>query len=189
MVSGEAIKGIPGIRGIGDAAQNIWMERGASSEARAKTIREIGERQDLIEKGFYPLLNIFPEGATTNRTSIIQFKKGAFVSLNPIRPVVFRYREAGGISVAQDITGIQWAIILTMVTLYTTIHVDYLPIFKPNDYFWENHWHEGKEEKWEAYARAVRAIMAEHGNYKLSDLEMQDKLKYKQLCKEEAKES
>jgi hypothetical protein len=30
-----------------------------------------------------------------------------------------------------------------------------MPIFEPNEYFWQNHW-DGKEEKWEAYARAVR---------------------------------
>jgi hypothetical protein len=35
-----------------------------------------------------------------------------------------------------------------------------LPVFEPNDYFWKHHWQEGKEEKWEAFARVVRQIMA-----------------------------
>jgi len=30
-----------------------------------------------------------------------------------------------------------------------------MPVFEPNDYFWANHW-DGKEEKWEAYARAMQ---------------------------------
>ena len=66
------------------------------------------------------------------------------------------------------------------------IKQDCLPVFTPNDYFWENHWRkegEDKEEKWEAFARVVRQIMAEHGGYKLSDLTMDDKLVYKSELK------
>ena len=35
-----------------------------------------------------------------------------------------------------------------------------MPVFRPNEYFWKNHW-DGKEEKWVAYARAVRLAMSE----------------------------
>lgn len=106
MVSNEQAKHFPGLRGIGEVAQNIWVERGASSENRAKALREISERQALIEKGVCPTLNIFPEGATTNATSIIKFKKGAFVSLNAVKPVVIRYKEMGGLSAAMDFIGV-----------------------------------------------------------------------------------
>jgi hypothetical protein len=36
------------------------------------------------------------------------------------------------------------------------------PVFKPNDFFWENHWKKDSgEQQWEAYARVVRnEIMA-----------------------------
>ena len=63
-----------------------------------------------------------------------------------------------------------------------TVNVDTLPVFAPNDYFWEHHWNrEGnnKEEKWEAYARVLRQIMSDHGQFPLSDLTMDDKLAYK----------
>lgn len=140
MVSGEAVRGLPGIYGIGEAAQNIWMERGGSSEARAKTLREITERQALIEKGVCPTLNIFPEGATTNAKSIIKFKKGAFVGLNAVRPVVYRYSPLTGLEVEQAIVGIPFATFISVCTVMTTLQVDYLPIFKPNEYFWKNHW-------------------------------------------------
>jgi len=43
---------------------------------------------------------------------------------------------------------------------WTTIKV--LPIFKPNDFFFEKHQQEG-EEKDETYARVMRVIMAEAG--------------------------
>lgn len=36
------------------------------------------------------------------------------------------------------------------------VEQDRLPVFCPNDYFWEHHWNKDKEEKWEAYARVMR---------------------------------
>jgi hypothetical protein len=52
---------------------------------------------------------------------------------------------------------------------FINLTVNVLPVFAPNDYFWKHHWQEGKEEKWEAYARVVRQIMSEVGSLKLSD--------------------
>jgi len=43
---------------------------------------------------------------------------------------------------------------------YIIVNVDVLPVFLPNEYFWKNHWQEGKEEKWQAFARVVRDIIA-----------------------------
>jgi hypothetical protein len=39
---------------------------------------------------------------------------------------------------------------------YINGHVIELPVFTPNEYFWKHFWNEGKEEKWEAFARVVR---------------------------------
>lgn len=49
---------------------------------------------------------------------------------------------------------------------FQTMHE--LPVFEPNEFFWKNHWQEGKEEKWMAYARAIQTIMCEVGGLKLS---------------------
>jgi len=40
-----------------------------------------------------------------------------------------------------------------------------MPVFEPNEYFWANHW-DGKEEKWQAYARAVRQVMMDASGLK-----------------------
>jgi hypothetical protein len=42
------------------------------------------ERQIASEEGKYPKLLIFVEGCTTNGTSLLQFKKGAFASLRSV---------------------------------------------------------------------------------------------------------
>jgi hypothetical protein len=53
-----------------------------------------------------------------------------------------------------------------------------MPVFEPNDYFWANHW-DGTEEKWVAYARAIRKIIADQGGFELSSLRMEDKFEFK----------
>jgi len=40
--------------------------------------------------------------------------------------------------------------------IVSSAHVQELPVFTPNEYFWKHHWQEGKQEKWEAFAEAVR---------------------------------
>lgn len=67
-----------------------------------------------------------------------------------------------------------------MACICITVDVQYMPVFAPNDYFWEHHWQEGKEEKWQAFARVVREIMCEAGGYPSSELTMQDKFDYKE---------
>ena len=54
-----------------------------------------------------------------------------------------------------------------------------LPVFEPNELFWKKHWREGKEEKWECFARVVQEIMVEVGGYQMSDLTMRDKFDFK----------
>ena len=57
----------------------IFLPRGGSEEQRTKAMNAIIERQSQIEKTkkYHPLL-IFAEGCTTNGSSLIKFKKGAF---------------------------------------------------------------------------------------------------------------
>ena len=47
--------------------------------------------------GRSPLL-VYPEGATSNNNSIIEFKRGAFSGLCSIMPICLKYKSANGIS-------------------------------------------------------------------------------------------
>ena len=61
------------------------------------------------------------------------------------------------------------------ITIYTC---NEMPVFTPNDYFWEHHW-DGKEEKWRLFARVMQQIMAETGGFECSQSTLEDKLEYK----------
>lgn len=57
-----------------------------------------------------------------------------------------------------------------MQSVLGVITLTEMPVFAPNDYFWKHHWNKDKEEKWEAYARAVRTIIAKQGGFKELDI-------------------
>ena len=127
---------------------------------------------------------IYPEGATTNGEALVYFNKGAFASLRPVQPIVLKYWTLGKIKASQDVLGISNHLNVIGLALAITLRVIELPVFAPNEYFWKHHWQQGKEEKWEAFARVTRQIMAEVGGFKLSDLHMQDKFAYKKALSE-----
>jgi len=62
----------------------------SSKESRQATLAAISEHCRAWRPGMRPLL-IFPEGTTTSGHGLIDFKKGAFVSGVPVRPVLLVY--------------------------------------------------------------------------------------------------
>jgi len=74
--------------------------------------------------------------------------------------------------------------ILIAMNPYVNLHLKEFPTFEPNEYFWKTHWDATSgEERWEAYARVMREIVASGHNFALSNLAMEDKLYYKKLIK------
>lgn len=69
-----------------------------------------------------------------------------------------------------------------MMSAFATLHLKVYPVFKPNDYFWQHHW-DGKEPKWEAYARAAKQIIVESHGFQDSKIQMDDKFEFKDLIK------
>ena len=111
---------------------------------------------------------------------MIKFKRGAFESLKAVKPVVLRYENPKwGMKPETDMLGFGVLLLCSNICGSVKVSHDQLPVFKPNDFFWANHWQEGKEEKWEAYARVMREIIAQEAGCGLSDLKMEDKFKAK----------
>lgn len=104
---------------------------------------------------------VFPEGGTSNGTSILPFKKGAFASFKAVRPVFLRY-DCPTLSPAYDVFPFVPLFILQCCSYNFTCRFTELPPFIPNEFLFKHHGIEGKE-KWEVYADAVRDIMVEVG--------------------------
>ena len=46
----------------------------------------------MIEKtGKYPPICIMPEGGTTNNKGLLKYKKGGFVGLVPVKPIILKF--------------------------------------------------------------------------------------------------
>jgi lysophosphatidylcholine acyltransferase/lyso-PAF acetyltransferase len=172
------VRNYPWIGKIAECVQCVFIHRGDTKEKKTEAMQIIKERQILAEQGETPPMLIYPEGATTNGEALVYFNKGAFASLRPVQPIVLKYWTLNNIKASQDVLGIANHLNVIGMAIAVTLKVTELPVFAPNEYFWKHHWQEGKEEKWEAFARAVRQIMAEVGDFKLSDLTMQDKFDY-----------
>lgn len=72
-------------------------------------------------------------------------------------------------------------LLVGMVPWTTPIRIE-LPIFRPNQYFWDKHVEEG-EERWFTYRRVMRDIMSKHSGLPLSPMQIEDKFEYQKILK------
>lgn len=75
--------------------QSIFVERNKKS-SREKVSEAIKNRigGDIHDKGMprkYPILCIYPEGTTSNQTTLMPFKRGAFLAGKPVHMMVTEY--------------------------------------------------------------------------------------------------
>ena len=87
---------------------------------------------------------MYAEGGTTNGRELIQFKKGSFVGLNSVQPVIIQYKTAC-IDIEQCVMPIYSHIALLASNPYCSVKVMELPDFIPNEFFWKNHQKDGEE--------------------------------------------
>jgi len=125
---------------------------------------------------------MYPEGCSTNGQYMIKFKKGAFGSLRAVKPYVYNYWSYRGMITDGSCMHIYVSWTMQLLSVYSKVTCLELPVFTPNDYFWENHW-DGKQDKVGLFADTMREIMAEVGGYKLSDATVDDKLDFKKILK------
>ena len=127
---------------------------------------------------------IFVEGSTSNGTSLLKFRKGAFVAEKKIKPIFLKYKF-NTVSPAFDVMEFLPLVILNLSTCFYKCELTVLPDFEPNEYLFETHSDKGSE-RWEIYAWAVRDAMAKAGGFKVCDQSLKEKLQYEAFmqCKQ-----
>jgi len=127
----KSIKSYPFIGKISMAVDSFFVDRAGTKEEKIAVAKAIEARQLENEQTGRPPLLIFPEGATTNNESLIQFKRGPFSGLNSVQPVGFKYWSINGISPQND-TISQFHFFFVMMSGFTTLRMKIYPVFKPN---------------------------------------------------------
>ena len=177
FISKASVKKMPIFGKIETGLQTIFVDRG-DTNSRRNTLNAVIQRQkDFMEgKPVMPFM-IFPEGTTTSGRHLLNFKKGAFVNLLPIKPnfILPNLNNNFHLGCGSTKVGINYGRTLTELFVYTEF-VE-LPIMTPNEYMFNNFKDYGKE-KWEIYAEVAREIIGTLGGFKKSDKEFTDSARY-----------
>jgi lysophosphatidylcholine acyltransferase/lyso-PAF acetyltransferase len=130
---------VPVVGKLMQEMETIFVER-SNGDSRQATLDAIKEHCSAWEPKSRPLL-IFPEGTTSNGEGLLEFKKGAFISGVPVRPVILvytgqwdpastTYRDMG--KGPQKVTDAEWAAQFLGHFVHS-VHVRVLPPYIPND--------------------------------------------------------
>jgi len=84
-------------------------------------------------KPAYPPMLAFPEGTTTGFDTLLQFKRGAFASGQPVQPVVVKYPFCNYEVVWSCDQSLGWTFIRMLLQVYNCMTVHYLPVHYPTD--------------------------------------------------------
>lgn len=127
-------------------------------------------------------LCIFPEGTMTNGKDLLEFKRGAFLSLLPVQPTILKHPYKNFSHDCGVLLLLPIAVMLGCEMATRGIDICQYPLFSPNDYLFTEYkktlpGHE-KMEKWEVYATAVRDFMIREGGFGSDSQPMREKLQF-----------
>jgi len=168
---------VPTIRELGRYNQTIYLDR-TNPDDRKLTAEKIEKRQKgLMDGTILTNLSIYPEGTITNGTHIIKFKRGAFMSLLPLKPMVELVDQTAECTLSTGALPMFFHMILACCYFWNNDTFLDLPIIEPTEYMYENYRKSG-EENWMVYKNVTKLIMAECGGLKLSESSFEEKLAY-----------
>ena len=130
----------------------------------------------------WPQLLIFPEGSTSNRKALMNFKPGAFIPGKPVQPVLVRYPNR-----VDTVTwtwnqphGSKTVMFATLAQLFSRASLELLPVYHPSE-------EEVADPK--LYANNVRNLMAKALEIPTNDLTFEEvKARYAQFYKKKNKD-
>ncbi|XP_053715828.1 lysophospholipid acyltransferase LPCAT4 [Synchiropus splendidus] len=161
---------LPVIGALLEFNQSVLVSR-KDPESRKMAVAQLSER--LTSNGYWPQMLMFPEGTTTNGCALIKFKPGAFLSGVPVQPVLLHYPNKLD-TVRWTYKGTSWldALWHTTSQFYTSVTVEFLPVYKPS-----------LEEKSNPnlYADNVQKIMAKALGVPATDYVMEGRMPVRKL--------
>lgn len=182
FISKISVKKIPFIGFIAEELQCLFLDR-TNENDRKNVAFSLSTRQSKYMTGesLAPLL-IFPEGTVTSGKHILKMKKGAFINLLPIKPMMIKLNNDNLLLSTGELK-FQQHLAITESYLYHNVDIYELPIVTPNDYMFENFQHLGKN-KIEIYSEVLREIYCKIGDFEKSNKTFDNVLDYLSLIYE-----
>ena len=127
-----------------------------------------------------PPFLIFPEGTVTSGNHILRFKKGAFNSLLPLKPVIIKTNLNDNFHMSIGSAELFPHLIRTLCYLYHDVEIIELPVIAPTKYMYEyySELHPELREDWEKYAEVTREIYCSVGKFEKSEKTFRDSKEY-----------
>ena len=166
---------------VGSALMEIgsFFVNREDENSRKKSLDILVKRQqDFYNKKSYIKTLIFPEGTTTNGKYLANFKKGCFISLLPIKPLIVLPYDGFICS-----TNRFFFFVRTICTFSIKIFYSELPIINPTSFMFEKYKNFGKE-KWEIFAKVVQKIYCEIGGFIETDIKFRDRVMFYKIAED-----
>lgn len=178
FISKAPVRDYPLVGYIARCLGCIFVKRTEKGD-RNQVINQVIDKQNAIKDGKdSSSLLIFSEGTTSNGSSVLPLKKGAFISNLPVKPYLILLNK-GELSLAMDVIEMLFHIFIVICNPYFTVTLMHFPVFCPNEYLYsKSTFADEKKEKWEVYAEAVRDVMVKTGKLEKSNLTYEDKMAY-----------
>jgi len=111
---------------------------------------------------------------------ILEFKKGAFASILPIKPYIIKNNNRK-FDLSGGVLNLFTHLLISLCYFYHNIEVFDLPIILPED-DWLNKYKENDlEDKWKTFAKITKNIMAEIGELSISNKSFRHNIEYRNL--------
>lgn len=162
--------------------QSLFVDRN-NAECRQKIFELLINRQKLFYNGIvaHPLL-VFPEGVNTCGRNIMRFKKGAFYSLLPVKPLMIIVNQKTNFHLSVGASNHYLHFAKNLCHSFNILYYSCLPIIRPTEYMFENYNNLGTK-KFEIYAKVVQKIYSEIGGLEESNLGSRDIKRYVKAIK------
>lgn len=178
FLSKSDVKNFPFIGLIAQSIGCLFVDRN-NKDKLEHTVNLIVEKQkNILEKKDLSKFMIFPEGTTTNNSGIIDFKRGAFISETPIKPLVIKF-SGDRISLSMDIIEMLYHVYIILAVPFHEIEIIELPNFVPNEYILKNE----EIPRWKQFADIVRKAMCDASNLKSLSGDVKTKNEYLKILR------
>ena len=142
---------------------------------------QIQERQrDFLDGKISGPLLVFPEGTVTAGKHVMKFKKGAFNSLLPVKPLIINTVTSDSFHHSVGSAGLLPHYIHSLCYLWHVIEVTELPVMIPNEHMFAYYSNKNPAitEKWEIFAEVARDIICECSHMEKSEMTFRDSCNY-----------
>lgn len=124
FVAKDFIRDVPLLGCVSRAFEPIWVSN-KGGQGLAKII------QERVLDDDFPLVLIAPEGVTSKGSHLLKFRRGAFVSGQPVLPVLFSF-QFQNVNPAWTLTSKAFHLLRLLTQFYNSVEITIRPVYEPS---------------------------------------------------------